>query len=180
MEKELVIEALEDLKLLAQNIRDGGSLVIFKNSAVNNLIRIYGKDSEPEKQVKLLKASSVYSGGSLILESKKQAEHLLDSLIKEIGRFGLPKPSIAKVEGLNITIAQTQNQSVKVNLSLIVESIREELTVAQLKEIQEIIDNKQLVASEKKKSIIQKIVSFGKDVGANIVANIVTNPDLYT
>lgn len=180
MGQEKILEALEDLKLLAQKINSQESLIIFKNSTVNNIVRIYGKDSEQEKQVKALKSTAVYTGNSIIPQTRMIAENLIDNIIKEIERFGPPEISTPSGAGLNITIAQTQNQSVKVNLSLIVESIREELTVDQLKEIQEIIDNKQLVASEKKKSIMQKIVSFGKDVGANIVANIVTNPDLYT
>lgn len=179
MEKEIAIEVLNELKLSAQKITDHESLKVFKNSAVNNIIRVYGKESEPEKQVKQLRSSGTYGRGSLIPESKRQAEQLMDSLIKEIERFGLPETSIAKVEGLNITINQSQNQSVKINLSLIIESIRDELTGAQLKEIQEIIENKALETSEKKKTIMQKIVGFGKDVGANIIANILTNPNLY-
>ncbi len=179
MERKIAIEAVEELKLLAQNVKDYESLVAFKNSAVNNLIRIYGKESEPEKQVKGLRASSAYGTGSLIPESKMQAEHLLDSLIKEIERFGLPTTSITKVEGLNITINQSQDQSVKVDLNLIIDSIRDELTGTQLKEVQEIIEDKDLESGEKKKTIMQKIQGFGKDVGANIIANILTNPNLY-
>ncbi len=47
-----------------------------------------------------------------------------------------------------------------------------------LKDIKEILESK-ADSETKKKSIFDKIKSFGSDVAASIVANIVTNPNIF-
>lgn len=103
----------------------------------------------------------------------------MDGLIKEINRFGLPELSTKTENGLNINITQSQNQETKVSISLLIESIQDELKGSQLKELQEVISNEKLDREEKKNTIISKLKGFGGDIASNILANVLTNPSLF-
>ena len=104
---------------------------------------------------------------------------MIDGLIKEIQRFGLPELIVKKESGLNINITQSQNQETKINLSLFIESIQEELTGNQLKELQSIFGDDKLEREDKKSIIIDKLKKIGTDLATNILANILTNPTLF-
>lgn len=98
-------------------------------------------------------------------------------MIDEINIFGIPEKESSKESGLNINI--TQNQTARINLSLIVDSIQNELTGMQLKELQKIIGEKEEDENKHKEKVIEKLKSFGSDVASNILANILTNPQLF-
>ena len=77
------------------------------------------------------------------------------------------------------TISQFNQNSHKINFEQInnpvfIEAIKQELKDDQFKKIQELINNK-----SDKKTIVQTLGSFGMDVITNIIANILTNPNLY-
>ncbi len=78
---------------------------------------------------------------------------------------------------MNINI--TQNQETKISLNLIIDSIQDELTGKQLKELQKIIESKDVDVNEKKTKIVDKLKKFGTDVASNILAGILTNPNIY-
>lgn len=177
--EEKVLEALNELMAETNGIQDSYSLTDWKNKATNIVVRIYGHDSLPEQQIESLRYTPGFSGGSNVQERKRQATKLIDGLIKEIERFGLPEQLSKTKDGLNINIAQTQNQETKINLSLIIESIQDELKGSELKELQEIIADNEIEQDEKKTRIINRLKSFGSDVASNIVANILTNPALF-
>tara|TARA_R110002020_G_scaffold218232_5_gene426046 strand:- start:135 stop:674 length:540 start_codon:yes stop_codon:yes gene_type:complete len=177
--EEKVIEALNELKLETEAICNSFTLTDWKNKAINIIVRIYGHDSLPQKQIENLKYSLSFEGGSNVNERKGQASQLIDGLIKEIEHFGLPPQLKKEKEGMHINITQTSNQQTKINLSLIIESIQDELKGAQLKALQEIIEDKGVEAEEKKVRIIEKLKSFGSDIASNIVASILTNPALF-
>jgi len=74
--------------------------------------------------------------------------------------------------------SQSQEQSMAVNIFL--EAIKDDLTGRQVKELKEVIKES---GSDKEKSrdgIIAKLKSFGSDVASNIVANIITNPLIWS
>lgn len=177
---EKALEALEDLRKEAQKINDTYSLTSWKSKATNIIVRIYGSSSLPEKQIDELKYQSNFNGGSNVEKRKIQAAELIDSLIKEIQLFGVPETKVPQESGFNITINQNQSQRIKINLSLIIESVQKELTGNQLKELQDVLEDKEIVAEEKKTRIVDKLKKFGGDVASNIIANILTNPNLYT
>lgn len=56
-------------------------------------------------------------------------------------------------------------------------TVNEGLTVEQIKELKRIIEGNSDNES-KKKSICDKLLSFGSDVAANILANLITKPDI--
>ncbi len=177
--KETVIEALEELKSETQKINRSHNLTDWKNKAVNVIVRIYGQNSRPEKQIMELKYSNYMGGGDNISSRREQAHNLIDGLIKEINRFGLPDKLTDDNSQMNINITQTQNQKTKISLNLLIDSIQDELTGKQLKEVQEIIESNDLKQTEKKKKIVEKLMEFGTDIASNILASILTNPNLY-
>lgn len=62
----------------------------------------------------------------------------------------------------------------QINNPVFVEAIKQELNEDQFKLLEELIKKK-----SDKKTIVQTLGSFGKDVITNIIANILTNPNLY-
>ncbi len=178
--EDKVLEALNELLEETQKIRDSYSLEDWKNNAANLIIRIYGKNSVPEKQIENMEfAVNIGFNTDNVDNRKLQAQELILGLIKEIKRFGLPELLVNKEEKLNINITESQNQETKVSLSIFIESIQEELTGGQLKELQALISDKKLDKEEKKSKIIIKLKQFGSDTATNILANVFTNPSLF-
>jgi hypothetical protein len=64
-------------------------------------------------------------------------------------------------------------------VSILLESIKDELTGRQRKEVLEIAKNS-ATPEEAHKGIWEKLKEFGADVSANIVANILTNPNVWS
>jgi hypothetical protein len=185
MKIEIVLEALKELQADTININDSYSLTDWKNKATNLVIRIYGKETALENQINELKYQAAFSSRSEsnVRKRSQQAFLLIESQIKEIERFGIPeiKPTEdSKGLHINITQNQSQNQETKISLSLLIESIQEELKGSELKEIQTIIDDEESEPQTKKNKIIEALKKFGGDVATNIVANILTNPALYS
>ncbi|AXB58176.1 hypothetical protein [Flavobacterium fluviale] len=185
MRTEIVLEALNELKNDTANINDNYSLTDWKNKATNLMIRIYGKESALQNQIDELRYQPAFSRGgeNNIRHRRQQAVALIESQIKEIERFGLPEIK-AKEEGksfhINITQNQQQNQETKISLGFLIDSIQEELKGSELKEIQTIIDDEQIEPETKKNKIVETLKKFGGDVATNIIANILTNPALYS
>ncbi|SDM35295.1 hypothetical protein [Chryseobacterium taihuense] len=179
------IEALNEIKEV--NIVDEYSLKVWKSRAVNIIVRIYGNESKQEEQIKSINFRKYISingsgGGNNSKNCNEQAKGLIDGFINDIKRFGLPKKEKTidhHTQGINITLNQNQQQNQSIKLNVILEALQDELNGKQLKEIQEIIDNNESI-EEKKDSIINKITSFGSGLASNILANILTNPELYS
>lgn len=188
------IESLN--KLVDQKISDSTSLDVWKGSAINILTRIYGQNSSQESQINDIKYRVYPSyggsdrngnnwsagGGDNISSCEQKAHSLVKSYIEELKTFGLPeqKEQAGQThEKIQINLTQNQTQDVKINLNLIIQAFQDELSGKQLKEVQEIIADKNLEGPEKRKSIIEKIKSFGSDVMSNILANVLTNPETW-
>ena len=89
-----------------------------------------------------------------------------------------PAPSNDKNDMiLNITQNQTQNQHQQIDLVL--DSIKDALTGSQFKEIKAIA-NEEKEPEKAKSKIINKLKGFGSDVLSNIVANLITNPTIWS
>ena len=89
-----------------------------------------------------------------------------------------PSPSKGKKDMiLNISQNQTQNQHQKIDFVL--DSIKDVLTGSQFKEIKAIA-NEEKEPEKAKSKIIDKLKGFGSDVLSNIVANLITNPTIWS
>lgn len=85
------------------------------------------------------------------------------------------------VEGLtdgHIHIYNQQFQHQAVFIDVFVQSIKSELSDEQIKQLTEII-NSNSDSKSKKKSIFDKLLSFGSDVAANILAELITKPEIF-
>lgn len=80
----------------------------------------------------------------------------------------------------NNTNNQTQSQEQSVAVDLFREAIKDELVGEQIKELKKIIDEAGYDKEKARCGIISKLKSFGSDVVSNIVANIITNPMIWT
>jgi hypothetical protein len=109
-----------------------------------------------------------------IVSCKKQGKDILEACITELETFGQPDKKESDKAGININL--TQNQTV--NITLLISALEDELTVSQLREVKGLMKTEE-PKSEKKRKIIDKIKSFGGDVASNILANILTNPNIW-
>lgn len=98
--------------------------------------------------------------------------------IKEIPNKS-KKEVIKQEKGIHINITQSQNQQTNVSINLIIEAFQDELNGNQRKEIQTIIDDKELEPEKKKSKIVETLKKFGGDVASNILANILTNSSFF-
>lgn len=95
------------------------------------------------------------------------------------------KKSISKTgkEGINInfnnTNNQSQNQEQSFAFNLFLESIKDDLTGRQVKELKKVVAENSNDLEKAKPCIIEKLKSFGSDVAASIVANLITNPSIW-
>jgi hypothetical protein len=112
--------------------------------------------------------------------------NLLESMIAEIKMLGLPsKKDIQIDKSVNVSVNQNQSQKQKQEqtqeqiLDIFLESIKDELTGKQYKEIQQIREDEPDIEKAKPK-ILHKLKEFGINVCASILANIVTNPAIWT
>lgn len=78
---------------------------------------------------------------------------------------------------VNVNQSQTQNQSQEINI--FIDAIADELTGKQYKELKSIAQENPNIENSKQK-IADKLKSFGGDVLSNILANIVTNPSVWS
>jgi hypothetical protein len=111
-----------------------------------------------------------------MVSCKKQGKEILEACIVELETFGLPEKKEKDNSGININLTQNQNQTV--NINLLISALEDELTVSQLRDVNELMKTDE-PKSEKKRKIIDKIKSFGSDVASNILANILTNPNIW-
>lgn len=90
------------------------------------------------------------------------------------------KPS--KIAGTVISLQQNQHveqtQSQEIAINIFLESIKDELTGKQLKELKAIVSEEPEPEKAKGK-VIEKLKSFGESVLSNIVANVITNPTIW-
>lgn len=182
-------------KLDSENL----DFVAWKSSIVILLGRIFGESSQNIKQMSDIKYTiygspvgppsncptwdgPYYNGtrkkpSDNMVQCIAHARELLGTFIIELENFGLPEKINEKAENPQINIMQTQNQNQTVDLNLIISSIEDELTGAQLEEIKYILKSTD-DEEEKKSKLIHKLGGFGADIAAKVLSNILTNPHI--
>ena len=106
---------------------------------------------------------------------------LIDSVISEVKALGIPRKNTSEDHSVNVNVSQNQeqNQHQEVIVKILLEAVKDELTGRQRKEVLEIAKNS-ATPEEARKGIWEKLKEFGADVSANIVANILTNPNVWS
>lgn len=114
-------------------------------------------------------------------KGKKALCTFIDELIFEITKIGLPDQLTKPTSGISInnTNHQSQQQNQKIVLEIFIESIKDELTGKQMKELIQIIKEEPDKDIAKNK-IIDKLKDFGVGVLSGIVGNIITNPNIIS
>ncbi|WP_320053321.1 hypothetical protein [uncultured Acetobacteroides sp.] len=152
----------------------------WKGSTTILLERIFGESYSAIKTINQIRhrVSDLRAlGGNYnnnINQCKLQGKEVLEATITELETFGLPETKKKNSSGIEINL--TQNQTVNVNL--ILSAIKDELTKSQWVEIEKLLKADE-AKSTKHKKIIEIISGFGADVASNILANILTNPNLW-
>lgn len=120
------------------------------------------KTLAPSQQKKLLAILEAFKKYPQIIESKKATNRGSNINISN-----------------NISNTNTQSQSQQQGIEILIKSLEDELSVSQLKALKQIVE-KEGDLEKAKPDLIDKIKSFGKDVASNILANIITNPAIWS
>ncbi|MFR9498395.1 MAG: hypothetical protein SNI05_08225 [Rikenellaceae bacterium] len=75
----------------------------------------------------------------------------------------------------NNTNSNTQTQSV----NIFIDAIKDDLTGKQVKELKEIVSQESDDLEKAKPKILEKVISWGGNVAAGIVTNLITNPSIW-
>ncbi len=179
------IAALKEKIGLISNIKTYQEFNNWQNMTSVTLTNIYPdkRDVIDNFGAIVSKQFSYQGNGDRTNLAKKEAQVYLENIIKDLEHFGVPvsnKPSEDKSVKLHVNQSnnQTQNTSVNVGLELIFDVIKGELRNSEIEQLKEILDSKE-DEKTKKKNFIEKIKSFGSDVSSNILANLLTNPQVY-
>lgn len=109
---------------------------------------------------------------------------LIDAVVAEVNALGLPVRKNVNDKSVNVSTTVTQNQEQHQNqqqdvvVKILLEAAKDELNGKQRKELLEIVENTK-DPKKAQNSIFAKLKEFGEDVAANIVANIMTNPQVW-
>ena len=90
------------------------------------------------------------------------------------------KGEITVNTNINNSNSQSQSQEQSMAINLFLEAIKDDLTGRQVKELKEVIEDSGNDKEKARDGIITKLKSFGSDVASNIVANIITNPMIWS
>lgn len=81
---------------------------------------------------------------------------------------------------INNSNSQTQNQQQSLAVELFLEAIKDDLTRRQIKELKAVVAEVGNDLQKARPGIIEKLKSFEADVASNIVANLLTNPAIWS
>jgi len=81
---------------------------------------------------------------------------------------------------INNTNTQSQQQSQQQSVEILIKALEDQLSVSQLKEIKQVVEEAKGDLEKAKLKLIDKIKSFGENVASNILANIITNPAIWS
>lgn len=195
MEIETCIAELK--KIDNPQISDRADLDIWKENALTICNRIFGSNNIHERSIQAIEfkrhptstrisfrgqRSKSSGGGNNSIDCKKRASALINTIIREISAFGLPNINNSEqreVPSLTIVQSQSQNQNQSINIDIVLKLLKQELKDEQFKDIEDIVNGGDDIGMKKGK-IIDKLKNFGSDVATNIIANILTNPSLYS
>lgn len=120
-------------------------------------------------------------------EQQEELLAILEAFLEYPDIVEKEKPNSSKgYKNINInnnisnTNTQSQQQSQQQTIEILVKALEDQLSVTQLKEIKQIVEEEKGDLEKAKPKLIDKIKSFGENVASNILANIITNPAIWS
>lgn len=102
--------------------------------------------------------------------------HITETTEKE----GKGRNAINVTATINNSNQQSQNQELNLAIELFMEAIEDDLTGRQIKELKQVVNDAGGDLQKARPGIMDKLKSFGSDVASNIVANLLTNPAIWS
>ncbi|MDO5525935.1 MAG: peptide chain release factor 1 [Prevotella sp.] len=90
------------------------------------------------------------------------------------------RESINVTTNINNSNSQSQHQEQSMAVDLFIEAIKDDLTGRQIKELKTVVAEADNNLEKARPEIIEKLKSFGTDVASNVVANLLTNPVIWS
>lgn len=131
--------------------------------------RISNQNIDPDQQKKLLAILEAFVALPIVIPCTK-------SSIKQDHK----QSPINVTTNINNSNSQTQNQQQSLAVDLFLDAIKDDLTGHQIKELKEVVANTDNDVEKARPGIVEKLKSFGADVVSNIVANLLTNPAIWS
>lgn len=118
-------------------------------------------------------------------EQQEELLAILEAFLEYPDIVGKEKPNRSN-RNINIntnisnTNTQSQQQSQQQTIEILVKALEDQLSISQLKELRQVVDEEKGDLEKAKPKLIDKIKSFGENVASNILANIITNPAIWS
>lgn len=123
--------------------------------------------------------------GITLEREKKSLKIFIETLVNQISKIGLPtSPNNSMDNSITLHVSQNQEQTQeqkqfqKQIIEIFIESIRDEISGKQFKELKEIA-REEKDPEKAKNRIFESLKKFGVDICSNIIANIITNPSIW-
>ena len=101
-------------------------------------------------------------------------------IVQVTDRSDTARDTINVTTNINNTNSQSQNQEQSMAVQLFIEVIQDDLTGRQIKELKTVVADANNDLQIARPGIIAKLKEFGSDVLSNIVANVLTNPVIWS
>lgn len=119
----------------------------------------------PKRQQKLLAILEAFLKHPTVIEKAKSNN---------------PTSAINISNNITNTNTQSQHQLQQQTIDILIQALEEELSVSQLKEIKQLVREENGDLEKAKPKVIEKLKSFGEGLISNILANIITNPSIWS
>jgi len=123
--------------------------------------------------------------GITLEREKKSLKTFIDTLVNQVSKIGLPNSTNNSIDNsITLHVSQNQEQTQKQKqvqkqiIEIFIESIRDEISGKQFKELKEIAKEEKDPQKAKNK-ILESLKRFGVDICSNIITNIITNPSIW-
>lgn len=159
--KDYQIWLAKTKRYLGIHFKDDKDIIEFENISKQSL--------SPDQQKKL----------SAILEALSIFPTVIPNIRTYIQGENTNRETINITTNVNNSNSQSQSQKQFIDLDLFLETIKDDLTGRQIKELKAVVAEEDNDLKKARSGIIKKLKSFGIDVVSNVVANIITNPTIW-
>ena len=139
---------------------------------VNEFEVVSNGNKSPEQQKKLLAILEAFAVLPTVIPDNR--------ITQVTEKKGDGKDSINVVTTINNSNSQSQYQRQLLAVELFVEAIKDDLTGRQIKELKAVVACANNDLQKARPGIMAKLKEFGSDIVSNIVANILTNPAIWS